>query len=722
MTVKGVASDTPMHSLSRLSFWAVLLIASALRLWNLGQNDFGNIYYAATVRSMAESWHNFFYASFDPAGFLSVDKPPVAFWIQAFSVRLLGYDGFSLHLPQAIEGILSVALVCHLTRRVAGPWSSALAALVMALNPASVAADRSNLADSCLVLVLLLAAWTLFRATETGRLRWVLLAMILVGVAFNTKLLSAYLVLPTFLLLYAFAAPADRKTRLVHVSAGMVVLLAVSFSWPLMVDLTPKDSRPYVGDTPDNSAVSLGLGRRSFRPGGPDRPPPGGPRRRAPIHLPGGPSPEQPDGPGRDAGRRPPGHDGSPLPPFMNSEGGPPSAEEPTLTGHGGRPGPFRLANRDLAGHISWWMPLAGVGLLAFARLRSERPSSRTRHALFLWTGWLVTHAVVFSFAGAPIHPYYLNAISPALAVLVGITSVYLWRALERGGLWLLLPAAAIALTALWQAKTLGSYPAWRQWMLPALSTGALVSVCGTVLASRATTRSDIASRLRTGGMTIGIAVLSVCPALWAITPILAPGGRMVPIADPSLLDHPSGSPNDLWNGTDALAEFLRANCRNERFLMAVPDVHLAAPIIIKTGEAVMAYGGFTGEDPILTASTFATRVESGQVRFVMLPDSDRPARTGPHAQTTIDAWVRHHGKEVPPDLWRHPGTSANGWADRPLPPWGPTSDMVRQMFTRPGVRLYDCRPTPKGWEKPRQPRHTLPALVPGGQPTQLNP
>jgi hypothetical protein len=69
-------------------------VAAGLRLWGLDQNGFGNEYYAAAVRSMALSAHNFFYAAFDPAGFISVDKPPVALWMQVASTKLLGFSGW----------------------------------------------------------------------------------------------------------------------------------------------------------------------------------------------------------------------------------------------------------------------------------------------------------------------------------------------------------------------------------------------------------------------------------------------------------------------------------------------------------------------------------------------------------------------------------------------------------------------------------------------------
>ena len=96
---------------------AILGLAAALRLWRLDQNGFGNEYYAAAVRSMASSAHNFFYAAFDPAGFVSVDKPPVALWIQVASVKVLGFNGFALLLPQVLEGVAAVGILFHLVRR-----------------------------------------------------------------------------------------------------------------------------------------------------------------------------------------------------------------------------------------------------------------------------------------------------------------------------------------------------------------------------------------------------------------------------------------------------------------------------------------------------------------------------------------------------------------------------------------------------------------------------
>lgn len=99
---------------------AIVLIAAGLRIWKLDQNGFGNPYYGACVRSMLASPGNFFFGSFDPIGIVTVDKPPVALWIQAASAKIAGYSGLSVLLPQAFMGVVSVVLTYHLVRRVFG--------------------------------------------------------------------------------------------------------------------------------------------------------------------------------------------------------------------------------------------------------------------------------------------------------------------------------------------------------------------------------------------------------------------------------------------------------------------------------------------------------------------------------------------------------------------------------------------------------------------------
>ncbi|MGD1994160.1 MAG: glycosyltransferase family 39 protein, partial [Anaerolineae bacterium] len=262
---------TQTYTWQRLALIGVLLLATFLHVFRLRQEGFANLYYAAAVKSMLTSWHDFFFISFDSAGFVTVDKPPLGLWIQAGSAALFGFNGLSLLLPQVVAGILSVLVLYHLVRRTFGPTAGALAALALAITPISIAANRNNTMDSQLVLVLLLAAWAVLRAVETGRLRWLLLCAGLVGLGFNIKMLQAYLVVPAFALLYLVAAPVGWWKRLLHLTLAGGILLAVSLAWVIAVDLTPADARPYVGSSSNNTVTELIVGHNGLArllPGG----------------------------------------------------------------------------------------------------------------------------------------------------------------------------------------------------------------------------------------------------------------------------------------------------------------------------------------------------------------------------------------------------------------------------------------------------------------------
>jgi 4-amino-4-deoxy-L-arabinose transferase-like glycosyltransferase len=104
----------------RLSLFAILLLSGVLELWHLNQLGTSNSFYAAAVLSMTQNLHAFFFNSLDSVGFVTIDKPPVGFWIQTISAKLLGFSGFSILLPEALATIGSVALLYHLVKRAFG--------------------------------------------------------------------------------------------------------------------------------------------------------------------------------------------------------------------------------------------------------------------------------------------------------------------------------------------------------------------------------------------------------------------------------------------------------------------------------------------------------------------------------------------------------------------------------------------------------------------------
>src|SRR5205807_3866103 len=125
--------------LSWLGLGSALAVSAALNLWNLAQNGYSNLYYSVAVRSMLQSFHNFFFASYDAGGVISVDKPPVALWVQAISAKLFGFSSLSLLMPEALAGVASVALVYFLVRRVFGALAGFVAAMALAVTPIAVA-------------------------------------------------------------------------------------------------------------------------------------------------------------------------------------------------------------------------------------------------------------------------------------------------------------------------------------------------------------------------------------------------------------------------------------------------------------------------------------------------------------------------------------------------------------------------------------------------------
>ena len=220
---------------------AVVLLAAGLRLWSLKSVP-GNVFYDAAVRSMGLSGHNFFFGALEPAGSLAVDKPPVDLWLQVASTRVIGFSLFSLHLPEALAGVVAVALVYHLLRRLAGPGAALIGAVALAVLPISVLTARSDTMDTVMVVLILAALTAAWYALHAGRPGWVLASAALMGLAFNVKLTESLVALPAVALLWWWAAP-PRRLRLL--AAAGAVYVAVSLSWAAIASLTPASARPF---------------------------------------------------------------------------------------------------------------------------------------------------------------------------------------------------------------------------------------------------------------------------------------------------------------------------------------------------------------------------------------------------------------------------------------------------------------------------------------------
>src|SRR3954466_13433496 len=210
MTAISIRPALAIRTLKRPELAVLIVLAAVLNLWALDQNGWANEYYSAAIKSMASTWHNFLYGSFDASGVMTVDKPPLALWVQALSVKVFGFSSLAILVPQALMGMASVALVYDLTRRRFGRVAGGVAGLVLALTPMTVAVSRHNNPDALLVLCCVLAVWCFVRALEDGRTRWIVLAGVAVGLGFETKMAVAFMVVPGIALAWLWVAPAGR--------------------------------------------------------------------------------------------------------------------------------------------------------------------------------------------------------------------------------------------------------------------------------------------------------------------------------------------------------------------------------------------------------------------------------------------------------------------------------------------------------------------------------
>jgi 4-amino-4-deoxy-L-arabinose transferase-like glycosyltransferase len=246
----------------RRPFWlryaALAFIAALAGLayaWAANQDNL-EPYYAGAVRSMSVSWHNFIFGAVDPAGTISLDKLPGALWLQALAVRAFGFHTWVIILPQMVEGVLTVLVLYRAVSRLSTPTPGLIAAAVVAVSPATVALNRGNISDSLMILLLVLAADSVSAAIAVkdrggrGTQARLILAGFWVGLAFQAKMIEAWLVLPAFGLAYLLDGPGPlaRRVRQLVVAAilavAAVALLAPGTIRPSETSQGPAASQP----------------------------------------------------------------------------------------------------------------------------------------------------------------------------------------------------------------------------------------------------------------------------------------------------------------------------------------------------------------------------------------------------------------------------------------------------------------------------------------------
>jgi 4-amino-4-deoxy-L-arabinose transferase-like glycosyltransferase/putative flippase GtrA len=601
---------------ARPALGAILVLAAVLYAWGLSRNGDANTYYAAAVLSGTKSWKAFFFGALDSGSFITVDKPPLALWVMGLSARIFGFGTWSLLLPQVLEGVAAVAVLYVAVRRMfgraegVGPYCAALvAALVLTLTPITVAINRDDNPDTLLVLLLVLAGWACMEAIRSGHWRPLLLCALAVGLAFNTKMMQAYLVVPALALAYLVAAPGGIGRRLGRLSVAGAVLVGVSLSWMTIVDLIPAGRRPYVGSSSNDTVWNVMIGYNGL---------------------------------GRIFGGEHPGK------PVSNDSVGAVALRH--FTGHmGGQAGPWRLFGGQIGGQISWLLPLAFIALAGALVLRGRKPRTDTERAsLLLWGGWLTVHFVVFSFAGGIFHPYYTAAMAPAIAALTGVGGVALFRAYRRSVRWAWVLPSALAVTGAWSIVVLDRIPGFLPW-LP-VGVGAVTAVAvGTLIVLRL--RGRVTARLVVAAATAGLAGALAGPAAFAVTPLSRPVQGNNPLAGPASIEKTQWMHKlAAFAGMDELRRgladprvvgYLRTHRDGATWLVAVPNAMLASPIILTTGQPVMAMGGFAGMDPALTVPKLQAYIRTGRLHYVLLSGAIPFGPMHRPEDQAVTAWVQ---------------------------------------------------------------------------------
>jgi 4-amino-4-deoxy-L-arabinose transferase-like glycosyltransferase len=659
----------PQH----IALTAVLALSAVLNVNHLSRNGYANTFYSAGVHSMLHSLHDFFFVSFDAGGMVTIDKPPLGLWVQGLSAELFGFHPLSLLLPEAIAGVLAVAALYWVVTPRFGPAAGVASALALAVFPSFVAVSRDNNLDAILILLMILACGVGLRAIDSGRLLTLLGSAALVGLAFNTKTLAAYLVVPGLGLGYLVCAPGSLARRAAQLLAAGVMLLLVSASWSAIVELTPASHRPFVGGSVNNTERDLtfgynGFGRVEGQVGGPGRIPVVF-KHGSLAHI------------EREAlrARAAHGRAGAATPPASAPPGG--ASARPAAAGagvgivpatpphkthlskylrngrlrypvaFGGPTGLLRLFEAGLGGQAGWMLPFALIGLIALALWSIGAPSqadgggvqtgdgeletgdsrpeadghgSRARDrglqhsggrrdprlaGLIVLGGWFLIEAAVLSLSKGIVHPYYLSALGPGTAAMVGGGAVALVARGARRRLRLALIPIAVAGAVAVQLKLLG-YDHYLHWFYPVLIVGAAAGVAA-MLTLRRFTRQAMA-------LTLGLLLLA--PAAYATTTWQFAVEGTFPAAGP----HAAASVGPLGLSprgmrlTRALLHYVLPRHPGTRWVVLTEASDTAAPMIL-LGHEAGAMGGYSGNDPAVNGPGLARLVARGEARYVVL-------------------------------------------------------------------------------------------------------
>ncbi|MGO4857014.1 ArnT family glycosyltransferase [Arthrobacter sp. 2MCAF14] len=578
---------------------AGLLVATAfLYLWNLAATGYGNSFYAAAIQAGTKDWTAFLFGSLDAGNAITVDKPPASLWIPALAGRIFGFSPLSMLVPEALMGVAAVGFLYLTVKRVSGPGAGLLAGGALALTPVAALMFRFNNPDAMLTLCLVLAAYFTTRAIERAGWKWLAAAGAVVGLAFLSKMLQGFLIVPGLGLAYLWAAPTPLRRRLLHLLGALAGIAVVAGSYVAVFQLTPASARPYMAGSQTNSFLELTFGYNGL------------------SRITG-------------SGEGTPGGGGAPAGGGLGGFGGGGGGGN---SGFGGAAGIARMFGTSFGAEVSWLLPAALILLAAGLWFtRREARSSRTRAALILWGGWLLVTAGVFSFMSGIVHPYYAVALAPAIAALAGIGSVELWRG---RGYWpaRIVLAVVILGSSAWSAVLLGRDASWLPWLR------IVIVVLGVVAAAAILLRLDSlrpAGRFRNAAAAAVVVVSLLAGGLgtaaWTLATAATAHSGSIPTSGPSGSAMggfgnraggfgaaggagQAGGPGSEGTADAGLTALLTST--TTKWSAIVSGATQAASLELATNTNVIALGGWNGGDPYPTLAQFQDMVAKGQIGY----------------------------------------------------------------------------------------------------------
>ncbi|MFE1189369.1 ArnT family glycosyltransferase [[Kitasatospora] papulosa] len=665
---------------ARPAFLAMLLVIALAYLWNLSASGYANSFYSAAVQAGSQSWKAFFFGSLDSANAITVDKPPATLWPMALSVRIFGLSSWAILAPQVLMGVATAGVLYAAVRRRFSAAAGLITMAVFALMPVAALMFRFNNPDALLALLMTATVYCVLRAFEGGRTKWLVWAGVAVGLAFLSKTLQAFLILPPLAVLYAVFAPVSVRKRFGQLGLAALATVVSAGWWVAIVELWPASSRPYIGGSQNNSFLELTFGYNGL---------------------------------GRINGEE------------TGSVGGGGGGGQ---GGGWGETGIGRMFNSEIGGQISWLLPAALILLVAGVWLTRRAKRTDTARAAFLaWGGSLLMTTFVFSFMAGIFHQYYTVALAPSIAALVGMGASVLWE--ERGRWWAgAVLGVTVAATAVWSYVLLGRTPDYVPWLRWAVLAGGLAAAVGLLFAAR------LGRALALGAVGLGLAASLAGPTAYTISTLNTghqgsivtagpsaggmggPGGGMGggrPPGQGAQQDGGQGMPQGgqapgngpgnaqgggfpgggapgqgqqgqgqgqgrmpggqqggmpgggtgeggtggggggmggLLDGASVDSEaktLLKQNADAYTWTAAAIGSQNAASYQLATGDPVMAIGGFNGSDPSPTLAQFKKYVEDGKIHYFISGGMGGGGMGGEGSSSRISAWVQENFEEV---------------------------------------------------------------------------